>query len=130
MGGEFGFALLTVLAGFATRTSRLLLGTDIVVAAFHHPVRLAEDVAMLDVMSNGRAILGIAIGYKPDEFALYGIDLEKRGARFEEQCVGRPTLHGKIHWAQGDPTAPPGVVYPPPAGLWDAPAGSTPAAGS
>ena len=76
---------LTVLAGFATRTSRLILGTDIVVAAFHHPVRLAEDVAMLDVMSGGRFVLGIAIGYKPDEFALYGVELEKRGARFEEQ---------------------------------------------
>jgi probable F420-dependent oxidoreductase len=78
---------LLVLAGFATRTSRLLLGTDIVVAAFHHPVRLAEDVAMLDVMSNGRFVLGIAIGYKPDEFALYGVELEKRGARFEEQLA-------------------------------------------
>ena len=72
----------TVLAGFATRTTRVMLGTDIAVAAFHHPVRLAEDVSMLDIMSNGRAILGIAIGYKPDEFALYGVDLEKRGARF------------------------------------------------
>ena len=78
---------LTVLAGFATRTSRMTLGTDIVVAAFHHPVRLAEDVAMLDVMSGGRFVLGIAIGYKPDEFALYGVDLEKRGARFEEQLT-------------------------------------------
>jgi probable F420-dependent oxidoreductase len=78
---------LPVLAGFATRTSRLMLGTDIVVAAFHHPVRLAEDVAMLDVISNGRFVLGIAIGYKPDEFALYGVELEKRGARFEEQLA-------------------------------------------
>ena len=78
---------LTVLAGFATRTSRMMLGTDIVVAAFHHPVRLAEDVAMLDVMSGGRITLGIAIGYKPDEFALYGVELEKRGARFEEQLA-------------------------------------------
>ena len=78
---------LTVLAGFATRTSRMTLGTDIVVAAFHHPVRLAEDVAMLDVMSGGRLVLGIAIGYKPDEFALYGVELEKRGARFEEQLA-------------------------------------------
>jgi len=78
---------LTVLAGFATRTSRMTLGTDIAVAAFHHPVRLAEDVAMLDVMSGGRAVLGIAIGYKPDEFALYGVELEKRGARFEEQLA-------------------------------------------
>jgi probable F420-dependent oxidoreductase len=78
---------LTVLAGFATRTSRLMLGTDILVAAFYHPVRLAEDVALLDVMSQGRFTLGIAIGYKPDEFALYGVDLEKRGARFEEQLA-------------------------------------------
>ena len=76
-----------VLAGFATRTSRMMLGTDIAVAAFYHPVRLAEDVAMLDVMSNGRVTLGIAIGYKPDEFALYGVDLDKRGARFEEQLA-------------------------------------------
>jgi alkanesulfonate monooxygenase SsuD/methylene tetrahydromethanopterin reductase-like flavin-dependent oxidoreductase (luciferase family) len=38
-------------------------------------------------MSNGRAILGIAIGYKPDEFALYGADISKRGARFEEQLA-------------------------------------------
>src|SRR5690349_19108751 len=76
-----------VLAGFVTRTSKVMLGTDIAVAAFYHPVRLAEDVAMLDVMSNGRITLGIAIGYKPDEFALYGVDLEKRGARFEEQLA-------------------------------------------
>jgi probable F420-dependent oxidoreductase len=78
---------LTVLAGFATRTSRMRLGTDILVAPFYHPVRLAEDVAMLDVMSGGRFTLGIAIGYKPDEFALYGADLAKRGARFEEQLA-------------------------------------------
>jgi len=78
---------LPVLAGFATRTSRMRLGTDILVAPFYHPVRLAEDTAMLDVMSGGRFVLGIAIGYKPDEFALYGAELEKRGARFEEQLA-------------------------------------------
>ncbi|MGE5850889.1 MAG: LLM class flavin-dependent oxidoreductase, partial [Candidatus Methylomirabilota bacterium] len=78
---------LTVLAGFATRTSKVILGTDILVAPFYHPVRLAEDVALLDVMSGGRFVLGLAIGYKPDEFALYGAELEKRGARFEEQLA-------------------------------------------
>ena len=78
---------LTVLAGFATRTSRMRLGTDILVAPFYHPARLAEDAAMLDVMSGGRFVLGIAIGYKPDEFALYGAELEKRGARFAEQLA-------------------------------------------
>ena len=78
---------LTVLAGFATRTARVALGTDILVAPFYHPVRLAEDVALLDIMSNGRFVLGVAIGYKPDEFALYGIDPERRGARFMEQLT-------------------------------------------
>ncbi len=78
---------LPVLAGFATRTSRVTLGTDILVAPFYHPVRLAEDIALLDVMSGGRVVLGAAIGYKPDEFALYGAQLEKRGARFEEQLA-------------------------------------------
>jgi len=78
---------LPVLAGFATRTSRVRLGTDILVAPFYHPVRLAEDGAMVDIMSNGRFVMGAAIGYKPDEFALYGAELEKRGARFEEQLA-------------------------------------------
>jgi probable F420-dependent oxidoreductase len=78
---------LTILAGYASRTSRMMLGTDIVVAPFHHPVRLAEEVALIDVMSGGRMTLGIAIGYKPDEFALYGVELAMRGARFEEQLA-------------------------------------------
>ena len=42
---------------------------------------------MVDIMSDGRLIVGAAIGYKPDEFALYGAELEKRGARFEEQLA-------------------------------------------
>ena len=72
------------LAGLATRTRHILIGTDILVMPFYHPVRLAEDVALLSVMSHDRFILGAAIGYKPDEFALYQVPLEKRGARFEE----------------------------------------------
>ncbi len=75
---------LTALAGIATRTERLLFGTDVLVMPFYHPVRLAEDGAMLDVMSGGRFILGAAIGYKPDEFALYQAAMQMRGARFEE----------------------------------------------
>ena len=86
---------LTVLAGFATRTAKVTLGTDILVAPFYHPVRLAEDVALLDLMSQGRFVLGVAIGYKPDEFALYGVDLEKRGARFVEQLAVMKAL-----WSQ------------------------------
>src|SRR2546428_10353440 len=62
---------LPVLAGFATRTSKVMLGTDIAVAAFYHPVRLAEDIAMLHVMSNGRITLRVAIRHQADHFAVY-----------------------------------------------------------
>jgi len=75
---------LMVLAGFATRTSRILLGTDIAVLPLYHPVRAAEDIALLDIMSGGRAIFGAAIGYRPPEFELYGVSLDGRGARFVE----------------------------------------------
>lgn len=72
------------LAGLATRTERILLGTDIMVLPFYHPVRAAEDAAMLDILSRGRFIFGAAIGYKPDEFALYQVAMEKRGERLVE----------------------------------------------
>jgi alkanesulfonate monooxygenase SsuD/methylene tetrahydromethanopterin reductase-like flavin-dependent oxidoreductase (luciferase family) len=75
---------LMVLAGFATRTSRILLGTDIAVAPLYHPVRAAEDMALLDLISGGRAIFGAAIGYRSPEFELYGVSLDNRGARMVE----------------------------------------------
>lgn len=78
---------LMVLAGFATRTERIELGTDVVVLPFYQPAKVAEDAAMLDVMSNGRFTLGVAIGYRPDEFSMFQVPLERRGARFEEQIA-------------------------------------------
>lgn len=75
---------LMALAGIATRTTRVMLGTDIVVLPFYHPVRAAEDMAMLDVISGGRAIFGAAIGYRPPEFELYDVSLDDRGARYVE----------------------------------------------
>ena len=83
---------LMALAGIATRTTRVLLGTDIVVLPFYHPVRIAEDTAMLDVISGGRAILGAAIGYRPPEFELYDVSLDDRGARYVEMLKIMRTL--------------------------------------
>ncbi len=75
---------LIALAGIATRTSRILLGTDIAVLPLYHPVRAAEDIAVLDVITGGRTILGVAIGYREPEFSLYGIPMDRRGARYVE----------------------------------------------
>ncbi len=76
---------LMALAGYASCTSRILLGTDILVLPLYHPVRVAEDAAMLDVISQGRFIFGAAIGYRPPEFQLYDVSLDDRGARYVEQ---------------------------------------------
>jgi alkanesulfonate monooxygenase SsuD/methylene tetrahydromethanopterin reductase-like flavin-dependent oxidoreductase (luciferase family) len=73
------------LAGYATRTNKILLGTDILVLPFYNPVRIAEDTAMVDVMSQARFIFGAAIGYRPQEFQLFGVDMDNRGARYVEQ---------------------------------------------
>jgi probable F420-dependent oxidoreductase len=100
---------LMVLAGFATRTERLQLGTDVLILPFYHPTPVAEQAAMLDVMSNGRAVLGVAIGYRPNEFALFEQPLERRGARFEEQlglirrlwAEDRVDFNGRFHQVSG-----------------------------
>jgi len=94
---------LMALAGIATRTTKIELGTDIAVMPFYHPVRLAEDLTMLDVVSNGRVIFGGAIGYRPPEFELYGMGLDERGGRYVEMlkimrglwCEERVEFHGK-----------------------------------
>ena len=88
---------IVALAGFATRTSRVQLGTDIIVLPLYHPVRVAEDIAMVDVMSRGRFVLGAAIGYRPPEFAMYEVPMENRGARYVEQLKIIKAL-----WTQDD----------------------------
>jgi alkanesulfonate monooxygenase SsuD/methylene tetrahydromethanopterin reductase-like flavin-dependent oxidoreductase (luciferase family) len=75
---------LIVLAAIAARTSRVTLGTDVIVLPFYAPVRLAEDVAVLQGISGGRFVLGLATGYRPDEFALHDASLAGRGGRLEE----------------------------------------------
>lgn len=73
-----------ILAALATRTKRLRLGTGVVVLPLNHPVRVAEDYAFLDVLSNGRIDLGIGRGYQPHEYAGYGIDQTRSKEMFCE----------------------------------------------
>jgi natural product biosynthesis luciferase-like monooxygenase protein len=61
------------LAAVAARTKRIRLGTGVVVLPFHNPVRVAEDFAFLDLMSDGRVDLGVGRGYQPGEYAGFGL---------------------------------------------------------
>ena len=77
-------APLTLLTYLAARTTRLRLGTAILVLPWHNPVLLAEQAATLDQISNGRFDFGIGKGYRHNEFAGFRIPPEEAEPRFEE----------------------------------------------
>lgn len=69
---------LVMAASVAARTKRARIGTAIIVAPLHHPVELAEQAAVVDVLSSGRLDVGLGAGYRAPEFALYGADADRR----------------------------------------------------
>ena len=73
---EYGFcgSPQLTLAAIAERTSRIRLGSGVVVLPFHHPLRVAEDFAFLDQLSDGRVSLGLGRGYQPTEYRGFGVD--------------------------------------------------------
>jgi probable F420-dependent oxidoreductase len=77
-------ALIPLLTGMATVTSRIRLSTGMLILTLHHPIRIAEEAAVLDVISGGRLTLGVAVGYREVEFAAMGVDFATRGRRFTE----------------------------------------------
>ena len=77
-------APLMIASAVAQATTRIRIGNAINLMPLHQPVRLAEEVATLDVLSNGRAIFGVGRGSMPTHFAGYGIDQEEGRERFIE----------------------------------------------
>jgi alkanesulfonate monooxygenase SsuD/methylene tetrahydromethanopterin reductase-like flavin-dependent oxidoreductase (luciferase family) len=68
----------------AARTRRLRIGTAVSLAPFYHPLRLAEEVALLDVLSDGRVNWGAGRGFARVEFAAFGVPPEESASRFRE----------------------------------------------
>ncbi len=75
---------LIALAAIAARTKTIRLGSAIALAPLYHPYRFAADCVALDILSNGRAEMALAIGYRRREYEAFGLDFTKRGARFDE----------------------------------------------
>jgi probable F420-dependent oxidoreductase len=75
---------LVSLAFLAAHTTRLLLGTGIVILPQRNPVVLAKQVASLDAVSDGRLVLGIGAGYLEPELSAIGVPMSERGARTDE----------------------------------------------
>ena len=75
---------LQLLSYFAGRTKRLMLGTSVVVLPWHDPIRVAEQIALLDVLCGGRCIFGFGRGAASAEYAGFRIPMEEARPRFEE----------------------------------------------
>jgi alkanesulfonate monooxygenase SsuD/methylene tetrahydromethanopterin reductase-like flavin-dependent oxidoreductase (luciferase family) len=75
---------ITFLSAVAARTARVRIGTYVLLLPLHNPVRVAEDIAVLDNISNGRVDLPVGVGSAPEEFRTFGIPFNERlGRTFE-----------------------------------------------
>lgn len=82
---------LLIGAGLLQGTTTVRFAPAVLATPLHHPVRLAEDVIMLDHITRGRVVLGLGIGHQHPDFAVYGIDRDDRVSRTEEiiEVLGR-----------------------------------------
>jgi len=95
---------LMFLAALGLATQEVKLGTWVYNLALRHPIVAARSVQTLDVLSQGRAILGIGAGWIPGEYAAVGVDFETRGARLDESIdvlrhlwsEDEPEWHGRF----------------------------------
>jgi alkanesulfonate monooxygenase SsuD/methylene tetrahydromethanopterin reductase-like flavin-dependent oxidoreductase (luciferase family) len=90
-------ALFPIAAAIAATTRRIRIGTYLVLLPLHNAVRVAEDAATIDIISNGRFDLGVGQGYGPNEFAGYGVNRKARAGRLEE---GVEVIRGA--WTKND----------------------------
>lgn len=79
-GAEDGYipSSMLLMSAIASRTSNIELHLSALLLTMHHPLRLAEDLAVLDVVSNGRVTITAGMGYRPHEFEMFGVDMKKR----------------------------------------------------
>jgi alkanesulfonate monooxygenase SsuD/methylene tetrahydromethanopterin reductase-like flavin-dependent oxidoreductase (luciferase family) len=75
---------VVVASAMAAVTKRIKIGTGALILPLHNPIRVAEDAAVVDNISGGRLILGVALGYRKEEFDGFRIPMNQRPSRMEE----------------------------------------------
>jgi alkanesulfonate monooxygenase SsuD/methylene tetrahydromethanopterin reductase-like flavin-dependent oxidoreductase (luciferase family) len=119
-------ATLNLLAWIGARTTSLRLGTAVIVLPWHNPVLLAEQIATLDLLSNGRVDAGIGKGYRMKEFEGFSISMDEADARFEE-CLevmlkawtsDTPWSHQGTYWQYNEVVVEPPSTQKPHPQIW------------
>jgi len=96
-------SLLVMLGAFAAATSTIELGTGVILTPLHDPVRLAEDAAVVDQLSDGRLLLGLGLGWREEEFRMLRIPIAERLARHAESVeILRKAWRGERFFHDGD----------------------------
>jgi alkanesulfonate monooxygenase SsuD/methylene tetrahydromethanopterin reductase-like flavin-dependent oxidoreductase (luciferase family) len=93
---------LTFAAAVAARTSRVRIGTAILIAPLRRPIHLAEESAIVDILSDGRLDLGLGAGYRQPEYDAYRVDISQRYAETD-----RTVRELRELWSAGRVTPPP-----------------------
>ena len=75
---------MSLLGRIAAEAGSMRIGTNIFLLPIHNPVYVAEQVATLDVIAGGRFIFGVGLGYRPEEFDAFGVEMKTRVPRFLE----------------------------------------------
>jgi alkanesulfonate monooxygenase SsuD/methylene tetrahydromethanopterin reductase-like flavin-dependent oxidoreductase (luciferase family) len=103
------FPLLPLLQRLAAEAEGLWLGTNLVLLPLHNPVELAEVGAFLDVITGGRFLLGVGLGYRAEEFAVFGVPMAERVSRLVEgvEIIRRLWTEDRVthrgrHWQFAD----------------------------
>ena len=119
-------ATLNLLTWIGARTTSLRLGTAVIVLPWHNPVLLAEQIATLDLLSNGRVDAGIGKGYRMKEFEGFSISMDEADARFEE-CLevmlkawtsDTPWSHQGTYWQYNEVVVKPPSTQKPHPQIW------------
>jgi natural product biosynthesis luciferase-like monooxygenase protein len=120
-------SLPVLAAAVARETRRIRIGTAVVIAPFAHPLRIAEEWAMVDILSEGRLEFGLGRGYQPSEFRGLAVSMERTRERFDESyelirrawTQERCTFDGEFYQVRDLPVFPKPVQKPHPP-IWTA----------